>query len=285
MTGNLTLTANYIEKTYVYGTGFDVTIGVPACATLCENEITEGENAGKWYKSITKTSGSDASSFTVTATEEAGLEPNTVYLVSVVVDTDGAHPAYYREATDATVKYGERFYLSAGKQNVVFYITTDENGEFTKAFNNCYWNSGTYVKFSGLTVMKAAYSKGLQIVNYTQSQAKITESIVDSGNGTAIMQLNRISGNGVTTLYINATREAGLKANTSYSVTFTIKTNGKYYHEAKPSGDWVVSYTTKDVTFTITTDANGEFSQSYNTQMTEGTYAKFTNVTVEEVVG
>lgn len=283
VTGNLTLTANYIEKTYVCGTGFDVTIGVPACATLCENEITEGENAGKWYKSITKTSGSDASSFTVTATEEAGLESNTVYLVSVVVDTDGAHPAYYREATDATVKYGERFYLSAGKQNVVFYITTDENGEFTKAFNNCYWNSGTYVNFSGLTVMKAAYDKGLQIVNYTGSQTNIVEGIVDSGNDTAITQLTRKQGNGNTNLYINATTDAGLKASTTYNVTVTVNTNGKYYHEASPAL-WVINTSNNKINFEITTDANGEFSQYYLTQFTEGSFAKFTDVEVIEVV-
>ena len=285
VTSDITLTAKYVEKTYVYGKGFDVTIGVPACATLCENEITEGENAGKWYKSITKTSGSGASSFTVTATEEAGLEPNTVYLVSVVVDTDGAHPAYYREATDATVKYGERFYLSAGKQNVVFYITTDENGEFTKVVYDAYWNKGTYVNFSGLTVMKAAYDKGLQIVNYTGSQTNIVEGIVDSGNDTAIMQLTRKQGNGNTNLYINATTDAGLKASTTYNVTVTVavSTNGKYYHEASPAL-WVINTSNNKINFEITTDANGEFSQYYLTQFTEGSYAKFTDVEVIEVV-
>lgn len=287
VTGDIILTANYIEKTYVYGNGFDVVPATSAFASVEEVKITEGENAGKWYRRLTKTSGSGSGSFTISANENANLEPNTVYLVSVVIDTDGAHAGYYREATDDnTVKYGEVFYRMAGKSDTVFYITTDENGEFTKVVNNTFWNNGTYVNFSGLTVMKSAYTKGLQIVNYTKTQTNIVEGIVDSGNGTAIMQLTRKSGNGVTSLYINATTEARLKANTEYSVTFTVSTtSAKYYHEAKPSGDWVVSYTTKDVTFTITTDANGEFSKHYDTQMTEGKWVKFTNITAQEVVG
>lgn len=280
VTENLTLTAKYVEKTYVYGKGFDVTIGVPAFATLTEIKETEGENTGKWYKSLTREiSGEGASSFTVTADKDAGLEPNTVYLVSVKIDTDGTHPAYYREATTETVKYGEKLYRMAGKSDTVFYVTTDENGEFIKTFDNIWWKNGTCVNFSGLTVMKAAYDKGLQIVNYTNTQTNIVEGIVDSGDGTAIMQLTRNGNNGVTSLYINATTDAGLTPNMSYDVTVSVTTTAKYYHEAQ-NPQWSMVYASGEINFSITTDANGEFSKYYDTQFIDGKYVKFADIEV-----
>ena len=284
VTENLTLTAKYVEKTYVYGKGFDVTIGVPAFATLTEIKETEGENTGKWYKSLTREiSGEGASSFTVTADKDAGLEPNTVYLVSVKIDTDGTHPAYYRDNKEGEsalqAKYGDCFYRMAGKSDTVFYVTTDENGEFTKTFDNIWWKNGTCVNFSGLTVMKAAYDKGLQIVNYTGGQTNIVEGIVDSGDGTAIMQLTRNGNNGVTSLYINATTDAGLTPNMSYDVTVSVTTTAKYYHQAQYP-QWSMVYASGEINFSITTDANGEFSKHYDTQFTDGEYVKFTDVEV-----
>lgn len=278
VTGNLTLTANYIEKTYVYGTGFDVTIGVPACATLTEVKVSDGENAGKWYKRLEKQSGEGASSFTITANKDAKLDPHTDYLVSVNIDTDGDHPAYYREATASTVQYGEKFYRMAGKSETVFYITTDENGEFTKTFDKCYWGNGTYVNFSNLTVMKSAYGNGLQVVNYTKSQASIVEGIIESGNGTAIEQLTKIGSNGSTDIYFNATARAGLQANTTYHITVSVKNNTKFWDNG---GAFTFVGVSGDINFTATTDENGEFSKKFSVSVANyGTYVKFTDMKV-----
>ena len=131
-------------------------------STASEVKVTEGENAGKWYKQLTKEATAEGSGvLTVSATAEAGLEANTQYIVSLAVDIDGAWPGFYSENNNI-LAYGDQFYRTANTPELVFYVTTDENGEFTRQWKNVYWKGGTYVKFTGLTVLKAAYASGVQ---------------------------------------------------------------------------------------------------------------------------
>lgn len=266
VTNNITLTASW-EKIYVYGTGFNVVPAVSSFATVSEAQIAEGQDAGKWYKCITKESGEGSGSLTISATESAGLDANSMYLISITAETDGTQPAYYRET--GAYNYGQSFYRMAGKSDVIFYAFTDANGEFTQVFNNTYWKNGSYVNFTGISAIKAAYDKGIQAYYYSNTQTRALEGIKDLGDGTGLLQVSKVVGEGspVCNLYINATEEAGLLANTSYDVTVSVSVSNEAAGSFRLTDDsWIVNNgQTKNLTFTIETDVNGEFSQKFST--------------------
>ena len=285
VTSNITLTASW-EKAYIYGTGFNVAPAVVGSfATLSETQITEGTDEGKWYKRITKESGEGAGSLTVSATEDAGLDPNSMYLISVTAETDGAQPAYYRET--GAYNYGQSFYRMAGKSDIIFYVFTDANGEFTKVFNNMYWKNGSYVNFTGISAIKAAYDKGIQAYYYSGTQTRALEGINNLGDGTGILQISKVVGDGspVCNLYINATAEAGLLASTRYDITVNVSVSSEATGSFRLVDDsWIVNNgQTKDLTFTIITDENGEFSQRFSTNYNSavGTTATINSISVK----
>ena len=279
---SVTLEAKYEEKTYVYGKGFSV-VSETQNSQTSEVKITDGENAGKWYKQLTKEATAEGSGvLTVSATAEAELEANTQYIVSLAVDVDGAWPGFYSENNNI-LAYGDQFYRTANTPELVFYVTTDENGEFTRQWKNVYWKGGTYVKFTGLTALKAAYASGVQAYVFNKGdEAYLSDTVENLGDGTGIYKIDRKYDGSKTiqrTLYFNGN---GLKANTEYVVTATIDTDGHY---CQIQDAWTVKAGGNNkLQFTVTTDTNGAFTQSYSTNFFSGTYVKFSNIEIEEIV-
>ena len=282
------LKAKYEQKTYVYGKGFKV-VSETQNSTASEVKITDGENAGKWYKQLTKESTAEGSGFLhISATAEAGLEANTQYIVSLGVEADGAWPGFYNEVKDENgnqiLAYGDNFYRTSNTPELVFYVTTDENGEFTRQWKNVFWKGGTYVKFTGLTALKSAYGNGLQAYVFNKGdEAYLSDTVENLGDGTGIYKIDRkYDGNKTIqrTLYFNGN---GLKPNTKYDVTAIIDTDGHY---CQSQDAWTVKAGGNNkLQFTVTTDENGAFTQSYSTNFFSGTYVKFSNIEIDEVVG
>jgi hypothetical protein len=79
------------------------------------------------------------------------------------------------------------------------------------------------------------------------------------------------------TLTVTAAKEAGLKANTTYNVTVKVdmvrpsgNTNStiKFYNSATPSTQHTELWPGKtDLTFSVTTDANGAFTSTWKFQV------------------
>ena len=280
---SVTLEAKYEEKTYVYGKGFSV-VSETQNSQMSEVKITDGENAEKWYKQLTKEATAEGSGvLTVSATAEAELEANTQYIVSLAVDVDGAWPGFYSEDKNNILAYGDQFYRTVNTPELVFYVTTDANGEFIRQWKNVYWKGGTYVKFTGLTALKAAYASGVQAYVFNKGDdAYLSDAVEMLDDGTGIYKIDRkYDGNKTIqrTLYFNGN---GLKANTEYVVTATIDTDGHY---CQIQDAWTVKAGGNNkLQFTVTADANGTFTQSYSTNFFSGTYVKFSNIEIEEIV-
>lgn len=279
---SVVLEAAYAEKEYVYGKGFSV-VSETQNSTASEVKVTEGDNAGKWYKQLTKDATAEGSGvLTVSATAEAGLKANTQYVVSLAVDVDGAWPGFYSENNNI-LAYGDQFYRTVNTPELVFYVTTDENGEFSRQWKNVYWKGGTYVKFTGLTALKSAYASGVQAYVFNKGDEAYLSDIVEQlGDGTGIYAIDRkYDGNRTIqrNLYINSN---GLKANTRYEVTATIDTDGHY---CQIQDAWTVKAGGNNkLQFTVTTDEKGAFTQSYSTNFFSGTYVKFSDIEIDEII-
>lgn len=279
---SVVLEAAYAEKEYVYGKGFSV-VSETQNSTASEVKVADGENAGKWYKQLTKEATAEGSGvLTVSATAEAELESNTQYIVSLSMDVDGAWPGFYSENNNI-LAYGDQFYRTVNTPELVFYVTTDENGEFTRQWKNIYWKGGTYVKFTGLTALKSAYASGVQAYVFNKGdESYLSDTMEKLGDGTGIYAIDRkYDGNKTIqrTLYFNGN---GLKADTEYLVTATIDTDGYY---CQISDAWTVKAGGNDkLQFEITTDENGAFTQSYSTNFYNGTYVQFSAIEAVEIV-
>ena len=278
---SVALEAVYAEKEYVYGKGFSV-VSETQNSTASEVKVTEGENAGKWYKQLTKEETAEGGGvLTVSATAEAGLEANTQYIVSLGVEVDGAWPGFYSE-NDDILAYGDQFYRTSNTPEWVFHVTTDENGAFTRLWKNIYWKGGTFVKFTNLTVLKSAYDKGLEVYVFNKGdESVINDTLEKLADGTGIYKINRTYNGNKTiqrTLYING---KGLEANKKYQITATIDTDGHYCQIADA---WTVKAGgSNKLQFTVTTDENGAFTQWYSTNFFSGTYVKFSDIEIGEI--
>ena len=247
---------------YVYGNGVTVSAGVGINISAQGGEAIDG---GKYVKTLSVPS-EGGTSLTIAATKHAGLQANAKYVVSVAMETDRAYPAYY--STDNAWLIG-----SDQSRPCSFEITTDANGEFVKSYANVYCNGTQTVKYTGITIEKAkeyAYGTGISVTpehnGYTVADEKVTVGV---NAGKYIKTLANVSNTNGTFggLKIAATNEAGLKANTNYTVTVTVDITtsdsftGWVYYQA--NNQFLLSIDSPSFSFTVTTDENGAFTQEY----------------------
>ena len=265
----------------VYGEGISLSVGGNG-VSVSDVFIEEGAEAGKYYTRATTSDFTDVGTyFTVSASAEAGLKANTTYRVSVYVGLDGSFPGFHDYS-------GSIFVLGAPGGNIVFDITTDENGAFTKEFGRVSFNCARTCDFTSVTMIEnkgSVYGEGV-VVNlgggpitgcdtakmYTEGEkAGYTRTYATtSGYGTNVgMSVELI----------------GHKANTKYNVYLTIETDGSFPAFMGPGDCFVIGSPSGNTnTVLITTDASGYGAYSWNGCVSnQGSYFDVTGVTVEEV--
>ena len=267
---------------YAYGQGIDLTVAPKPLTTklVAFDELNED---GLYIKGL-KRSASDFATLTLQAKKEANLLPNTQYDVIITAECDGAYPAYYEPY--------EKWFIDKDRTEIKYTVTTDDNGEFTLK-SNSYFRTGTYVKFTGVTIEQtpeSAYGEGIEITPLHGVATIGTELLKDGNNaGKQIVVMNKPNGkDGAGKLTVSASTAVGLKANTVYVVTMEIevdRTDGNasgngYYDQGNA---WLAKPNAPTCKFEITTDANGEFTKTFNTWWVgKSTFVKFKAITIAE---
>ena len=282
---------DFIEgKESVYGTGIAVLPEMrneAAVFTVKDVVITEGENVGKTYVRLDRTGNGGYHDLTISAKSEAGLLANTEYTVKVAVACDGGNqPAYYEQHGD---QYDFMFDQAGG--NIVFTITTDGNGEFTKKWETAYINTATYVEYTGIEFeakLQSVYGPGITVLpEMRNGQAVFTvkDVVITEGEnaGKTYVRLDRTGNGGRHDLTISAKSEAGLLANTEYQVSVSVKCDGGDVPAYYDDGNFTFMFDQAggNIVFTITTDGNGEFTKKWETAyINTATYVEYTGITI-----
>ena len=164
--------------------------------------------------------------------------------------------------------------------------------------SNSYFRTGTYVKFTGVTIEQtpeSAYGEGIEITPLHGVATIGTELLKDGNNaGKQIVVMNKPDGKeGAGKLTVSASTAVGLKANTVYMVTLDIevdRTDGNEdknaYYDNNTNGiapQWTAKPNNSICSFEITTDENGEFTKTFHTWWVgKSTFVKFKAVTITE---
>ncbi len=142
------------------------------------------------------------------------------------------------------------------------------------------------------------YGKGITVLpmrRYQGAEYTISEKTVTDGEnaGKTYNCIENITKSGWTYLKVSASQEAGLRANTEYQVMVSVVCDGtlpSFYEEhTSPSkgNDFVFGAPGGEITFTVTTDANGTFEKTWSTiylNVGQGlTYVDFTGITFTEI--
>ena len=127
-------------KGSAYGTGVTVT-GTGSALGVQTKLYKEGDKAGytRTYFTYTFCAGG---TFTVAADASAGLKANTKYSVAVAYEMDGPFPAIHTDDLS--------FSICGPSGELVFEITTDENGCFNQTWGGIAWNQGSYLDVVGV---------------------------------------------------------------------------------------------------------------------------------------
>ena len=280
---------------YAYGQGVFLNVEPkPYDSAIIDNlatfeERNDDEN-GLYVKGLKRKS-SDRAILSVEAKKEAGLLPNTQYDVIITAECDGGNktnPAYY--------EVNDKWFIDTERKNIKTTVTTDSNGEFALSWFT-HFKTGTYVKFTDVTIMRtpeSAYGTGIGIT-LTHGIATIDTEVLSDGinAGKKIAVMYKDDGkDGAGKLTITANKTAGLKANTTYLVTMEIevdRTDGEVgknaYYDNNTNGStpqWMAKPSASTCSFEITTDANGEFTVTFNTWWVgKSTFVKFNAITIE----
>ena len=238
------------------------------------------------------------STLKIFATKEAGLKPNTVYSVTVNVACDGVYPAFYEQHEG-----GNDFILSKPGGEISFVITTDGNGAFEKVWNTIYLNTGqklSYVEFNSIKITEnkgSMYGKGIAIQPYPLNAAalyNVVEKTATSGKymGKTYTRIEQITREGYTGLSVSASKAAGLKPNTKYTVTVDVVCDGNspsFYEQHSEGNDFILGNPGGQIKFVITTDKNGAFEKTWDTiylNVGQGlSYVDFTGISFAENKG
>ncbi len=271
--------------------------------TISEKLIRDGENAGKTYSSIENVTKAGKTMLTVSASRAAGLKADTSYKVAVDVACDGVYPSFYEEHPG-----GNDFVFGAPGGKIEFYVTTDANGEFTKTWETLWLNGATYVDFTGIAITEhqgstipenkdTVYGEGITVqpaLVYQQAEFTISPKTITEGEqaGKIYYCMEDITKSGRAMLTIAAASEAGLKANTEYTVAAKVSCDGSYpsfYEEHTGGNDFVFGAPGGVITFNITTDENGTFEKVWDTLYLNAeqglTNVEFTDIEIRENKG
>ena len=276
---------------YAYGQGVFLTAEPkPYDPAIIDNleqfEEKKDDGSGLYVKGL-KRNASDRAVLSVNAKKEAGLLPNTQYDVVIEAECDGEYPAYY--------EVNNGWFIDTENTRIKATVTTDTNGEFSLSWFS-HFRTGTYVKFTDVKIERtpeSAYGKGITITP-THSVATIGKELLTEvdGVGQQIVVMTKPDGkDGAGKLTISASVEAGLQANTAYVVTMKIitdRTDGKSdnnaYYDNNTNGvspQWLAKPSSSSCSFEVTTDENGEFTQTFKTWWAgKSTFVRFEAITI-----
>ena len=255
---------------------------------------------GKTYNGIGNIKQGAYSKLTVAATQEAGLKANKQYLVTVDVECDGDRPAYFDDKTDANAKF---IFGNPGGQ-IIFKITTDANGAFTKTWDNVWINQGqgiTYVDYTGIDITlyddediatgeDSVYGEGVSVIpSRIDGQAKFLLTQKTDETGKTYNGIGNIEQGAYSKLTVAATQEAGLKRNKEYLVTVEVECDGTYpaYFDDKTDANtkFILGNPGGKITFSVVTDDYGAFTKVWdNVWINQGqgiTYVDFTGIEIK----
>lgn len=276
-----TASVEFIEfNGYAYGEGIDLTVEPKTKDLTVVDELLDKNSGNHLFIKRLNRKSSNFALLSVSANKDAGLMPNSAYLLTITATCDGVYPAYYQEK--------DEWHINTEKTQFNVYVYTDDSGEFNISWNT-YFRTGTYVKFTAIDLehINYAYPLGVYInpncsFGVVEGQ-EITEG-VDVGKKVVVLKKDA-SIEGASKLTISAVKQAGLKANTTYTVRMRIDTDkDSFWAYYCTDNAWLVKQSEPYAEFEVTTDENGEFEKLFNKVYfgKNCTYAKFSEIIITE---
>ena len=264
------------KKASVYGDG--VVVAATGSNLTAETKEFEGDKAGYTRTYASYSYCADGTLTVAVVDAKVGLKANTKYHVVLSMEMDGGWPAI--------IGPGDCFIFAGPAQDFIFEVTTDENGCFNSTWTNVSYNQGTYVDFVGVKFVEAKgsiYGDGVVVTGSAQSGGVITQLYTDGEKAGYTRSYVVWSGGCSGTLTVAAGAAAGLKANTTYTVTLSMEMDGAFPAVIGPGDCFIFAGPTQDYIFEVTTDENGEFNQTWtNVYYNEGSYLDIVGVSITE---
>ncbi len=136
------------------------------------------------------------------------------------------------------------------------------------------------------SVSKSVYRTGVTIKADGSGITRLEKEFTEGKNAGKTYTSLESSAPGNVNFSIIVTHERGLKPNTKYRAIVDVATDGSFPAFIGPDDCFIISSPGGTIAFDITTDEDGEFTQTYNgAYLQQATYVDFTGITFKEIKG